>query len=75
MSLTHGPAFDLERYRSRLLHTFLVTGPRPLRRDRGPPIHPSDAFPPRPPALRSSLRPTCPLVGGTEVPGQPCPLP
>ncbi|XP_060151302.1 protein amnionless isoform X6 [Globicephala melas] len=35
VSLTHGPAFDLQRYRARLLHAFLalVMGPRP---DRGP---------------------------------------
>lgn len=45
MSLTHGPAFDLERFRAGLLHVLtLVMGPRPnpgphhLRNPRlGPP--------------------------------------
>ncbi len=36
MSLTHGPTFDIERYRARLLRAFLVTGPRPRPRPAPP---------------------------------------
>ncbi|KAM8948860.1 protein amnionless isoform 2-T2 [Lycaon pictus] len=40
VSLTHGPTFDIERYRARLLRAFLVTGPRPRPAPppRGPPL-------------------------------------
>lgn len=51
MLLTHGPAFDLERYRARILDTFLglVMGPRGQLRGVPTPALPP---PPRTPLLQ-----------------------
>lgn len=55
VSLTHGPTFDLERYRERLLQTFLVMGPRPPPS----PCHPPP--PPPPPGTSPRRDPGAPL--------------
>ncbi|XP_047717602.1 protein amnionless isoform X2 [Prionailurus viverrinus] len=72
VSLAHGPNFDIERYRTRLLRGFLVMGPRSIR----PPSQPLPHDPPRAtfclidavtlraPAHAVSLLPTPPRVRG-----------
>ena len=70
MSLTHGPTFDIERYRTRLLRGFLVMGPRsppppPLPQDPpGATLCLIDAVTLRAPAHPVSLLPTPPRVRG-----------
>lgn len=74
MSLTHGPTFDIERYRTRLLRSFLVMPPpRPYgpcsppgdlrrRRDPGAIVCLTDAVTLRASAHLLSLPPTPPRV-------------
>lgn len=49
MSLTHGPTFDIERYRARLLQAFLVMGPRASTLALSPPAPTRDLLPRRDP--------------------------
>ena len=78
VSLTHGPTFDLEQYRARLLHDFLtlVLGPRPCPgptppcpRSGAPPVRDAEAPLCRSPGHRVSIPATSLQVPGAEYPG------